>query len=508
MSYNTQTNFDGSSFAYLVTPQMADILAIQRIYGAPTTSVGNTTYGFNSTAGAIYNFDLYPKAGFPAVPAFTIYNTGINNTLDASGYTTNDTINLNPNEWSSIGGLKNNIGIYTTTNIANAVAGSGNDLIIPNGSLSQKGTLTGGSGNDTFQGTQAGLNQYTIANMHAGDIIHFTDANLGLTFNLTGSTLTYGNNNQIKITFLNNLVGQFGESADPVGGVDLTLVAATPPPTGGVSVSALTTLQQGVQFFTNVAEATAEAALINATPTTESVFTYAAKLINGQSFPGQVALAQVAMADSALMEGGTIAVGTLTFFSTVFLPPQVENAIQNGFSPTVYAAEALGLALAGTTQFNTLFVTPFTGNVAGFAQAVSNATGTTVSAIQTFVQNWIDFYTANPSATQGLTITQAAYGAAFGDSVGAALRAPASLNLPLTTIFSTTGNNGFSPNTVQGLVANALIDNAEGLYRTGVSLNALAPHNPLQGEFNGGEKQVQITGIHQLLSSVAHPFAA
>jgi hypothetical protein len=165
--------------------------------------------------------------------------------------------------------------------------------------------------------------------------------------------------------------------------------------------------------------------LINATPTTESVFTYAAKLINGQSFPAQVALAQVAMADSALMEGGTIAVGTLTFFSTVFLPPQVENAIQNGFSPTVYAAEALGLALAGTTQFNTLFVTPFTGNVAGFAQAVSNATGTTVSAIQTFVHNWIDFYTANPSATQGLTITQAAYGAAFGDSVGAALRAPA-----------------------------------------------------------------------------------
>src|SRR5262249_37733639 len=225
----------------------------------------------------------------------------------------------NPGQWSSILGLKNNIGIYTTTNIANAVAGSGNDLIIPNGSLAQKGTLTGGSGNDTFQGTQAGLNQYTIANMNAGDIIHFTDANLGLNFNLTGSTLNYGNNNQIKVTFLNNVVGQFIESADPVGGVDLTLVAATPPPTGRVSVSDLTTLQLGVQFFTNVAEATAEAALINATPTTESVFTYAAKLINSQ-----LPLAQVAMADSALMEGGTIAAGnptipnTLAFISTVF----------------------------------------------------------------------------------------------------------------------------------------------------------------------------------------------
>jgi hypothetical protein len=77
------------------------------------------------------------------------------------------------------------------------------------------------------------------------------------------------------------------------------------------------------------------------------------------------------------------------------------------------------------------------------------------------VQNWINFYTSNPGATQGLTITQAAYGAAFGDAVGAALRAPASLNLPLTTVFSTTGNNGFSPNTVTGLVANALINIAE-----------------------------------------------
>ena len=336
--------------------------------------------------------------------------------------------------------------------------------------------------------------------MHVGDIINFTDGDLAtFTFNLTGSTLNYGNNNQI--TFSNNLVGKFALSADVRGGIDLTLV--TPPPTGPVSVSALTTLQQGIQFFTDSAEAIAEAAAINATPTTESVFTYAAKLINSQ-----ISLAQVAMADSALMEGGTIGVGntttpnTLTFFSRVFLPAQVTNAIANGFSPTVYAAEALGLALGGTTQFNTLFVTPFRGDVVGFAQAASNATGTNVSAIQTFVQNWMNFYTANPSATQGLTITQAAYGAAFGDSVGAALRAPASLNLPLTTVFSTTGNNGFSPNTVAGLVANALIDNAEGLYTTGVSLNALPQHAPLQGEFQGGIEQVPIGSSSQNNSTV------
>jgi hypothetical protein len=46
-----------------------------------------------------------------------------------------------------------------------------------------------------------------------------------------------------------------------------------------VSVSDLTQLQQGVQFSTNTAEATAEAAAINAPGSTQSVFTYAAGLI-------------------------------------------------------------------------------------------------------------------------------------------------------------------------------------------------------------------------------------
>jgi hypothetical protein len=513
MSYNQQQNVAPSTFAFVVTPQMADIFAIQQMYGPPTPSVGNTTYGFNSTASSIYNFALYPQGNPAAVPAFTIYNTGANNTLNDSGYNTNDTINLNQGTWSSIGGQVNNIGIYTTTNIANAVAGSGNDLIIPNGSLTQKGTLTGGSGNDTFQGTQAGLSQYTIANMHVGDKIYFTDANLPFAFNLTGSTLNYGNNNQITITFLNNQAGKFVASADPAGGVDLTIAPAnsplsSPPP---VSVGALISLQQGIQFSTDTAQATAQAALINATPTTTSVFTYAASLIMGQS-----SLAQVAMADSALMEGGTIAPGntttpnTLAFFSRVFLPGQVTFAMAQGLNPTVVAAEALGLVLGGDTNFNTNFVTPFATNVLGFAQAVSNATGTNVTAIQNFVNHWTAFYTANPSAIQGLTVTQAAYGAAFGDAVGAALAAPTSLNLPLTTVFSTTGNNGFSPNTVTGLVANALINIAEDtangtpgtLYKTGVSLVALPQHARLQGEFNGGIEQVPIGNSSQSNSTV------
>ena len=46
-----------------------------------------------------------------------------------------------------------------------------------------------------------------------------------------------------------------------------------------VTVADLTQLQTGVQFFTNMAEATATATAINAPGATQTVFTYAASLI-------------------------------------------------------------------------------------------------------------------------------------------------------------------------------------------------------------------------------------
>src|SRR5215216_3307561 len=50
MSYFDQSNFWGSD-AYPMTPQMADILALQYVYGPATdTRTGDTIYGFNSTA--------------------------------------------------------------------------------------------------------------------------------------------------------------------------------------------------------------------------------------------------------------------------------------------------------------------------------------------------------------------------------------------------------------------------------------------------------------------------
>ena len=100
-------NYSGSSYRYVVTPQMADIYAVASIYGAATsTRTGDTVYGFNSNAGAVFNFSTYSPA-----PALTIYDSGGNDTLDCSGYSAAQTIDLHAGAFSSVGGLVNNIGI-------------------------------------------------------------------------------------------------------------------------------------------------------------------------------------------------------------------------------------------------------------------------------------------------------------------------------------------------------------------------------------------------------------
>jgi serralysin len=144
MSYFSQPNYAGSSYRYVITPQMADIYAVALMYGAATTRTGNTVYGFNNTAGSIYNFSSYSQA-----PALTIYDSGGTDTLDCSGYANNQVIDLRAGSYSSVGGLTNNIGIALGSVIEKAIGGSGNDQLIANDGGC---TLSGGGGNDTLIG--------------------------------------------------------------------------------------------------------------------------------------------------------------------------------------------------------------------------------------------------------------------------------------------------------------------------------------------------------------------
>ena len=145
MSYFAQSNFDGSSYRFVMTPQMADIFAITSIYGESTTTrTGDTVYGFHSNAGSMFNFSSYGTA-----PAMTLYDNGGCDTLDCSGYSQSEVIDLTPGAFCSVGGLVHNIAIYTNTIIENAVGGQGSDTIVGNAA---NNSFTGGGGNDSING--------------------------------------------------------------------------------------------------------------------------------------------------------------------------------------------------------------------------------------------------------------------------------------------------------------------------------------------------------------------
>ena len=153
MSYFDQTEAAFGSYRFVQGPQIADILAIQNLYGAPAAiHSGNSVYGFNATVGSSF-------AGFTQAPALAIVDSDGTDTLDTSGYTVAQTINLTSGAFSSIGGLVNNISIARGTVVENAIGGSGADTITGN---SANNVLNGGGGTDTVNVTYAYNVGYSI----------------------------------------------------------------------------------------------------------------------------------------------------------------------------------------------------------------------------------------------------------------------------------------------------------------------------------------------------------
>lgn len=184
-------DYNMGTIAYGSTPMIHDILAAQKLYGADmTTRTGDNTYGFNASGEGLRDAHDFVKT--PA-PVMTIWDAGGIDTLDASGYNTNQKIDLTPGSLSSIGGvtlaealtleqvnanraaagyaplsqanydirmnnlkanpdaglLVDNVGIAYDVTIENAVGGGGNDIIVGN-AVSNK--LNGGAGNDVISG--------------------------------------------------------------------------------------------------------------------------------------------------------------------------------------------------------------------------------------------------------------------------------------------------------------------------------------------------------------------
>lgn len=188
MSYFSQgenTEIDAST-AYVVGLQVADIIAARDMYGLdPTTRSGDTTYGFNSNAG---NTIFDATNGFGFATSFAVYDAGGTDTFDYSGSSSDQTIDLREEAYSSVLGIRGNIGIATGTVIENAIGGSGDDNLIGNAA---DNVLTGNGGNDSF--FASGGND-TFNGGAGTDTAYFSGASTDYTVIDNGGSLTVTDN--------------------------------------------------------------------------------------------------------------------------------------------------------------------------------------------------------------------------------------------------------------------------------------------------------------------------
>lgn len=147
MSYWSETNTGGNNGGYYAAaPLLDDIAAAQRLYGANmTTRTGDTTYGFNSNTAR----DYYSTASSSTPVIFAVWDAGGNDTLDFSGYTQAQLIDLNDGHFSNVGGLTGNVAIAQGVVVENAIGGSGADTILGNEFAN---TIRGNAGNDRIDG--------------------------------------------------------------------------------------------------------------------------------------------------------------------------------------------------------------------------------------------------------------------------------------------------------------------------------------------------------------------
>ena len=175
---NTSIN---SSFAYLSTYMSADWIALDNIYSAEgfTTANafrGDTTFGFNTNISSSTSFIYSEMSNLIDQTAYTLVDGSGIDTVDFSGFSSEQLIDLRENEidsktlyTSNIGGKIGNLTIASGTIIENAEGGKGSDIIYGNSAdnkifgndgddviNSGKGNdiIDGGSGNDFIIGSE------------------------------------------------------------------------------------------------------------------------------------------------------------------------------------------------------------------------------------------------------------------------------------------------------------------------------------------------------------------
>ena len=198
MSYFSQTDntWIDADHAQCVTPMIADIIAIQDLYGVPADiNSGNTVYGSSSNVGGylgqlfglMTGEDRDPDVYDGRPVTLTLYDTGGADTLDLRTDTRDQQVDLRPEGISDVFGLTGNLVIARDTVIENLVAGSGDDTVTGNQAANY---LEGRAGNDHLEGGAghdriSGGTGADILNGGAGsDVLDYSGSTAGVTVNL------------------------------------------------------------------------------------------------------------------------------------------------------------------------------------------------------------------------------------------------------------------------------------------------------------------------------------
>ena len=179
MSYFSQTENTSTiaSYGYTASLMMADILAVQNLYGTPdsnSATAGNTIFGLGANLGNYLDSIFAWLAGGPTSGevsgnsvVFTLYDQGGSDTLDLSYMTDAARLDLRDESFSDFGSLIGVMGIARDTVIENAVLGSGDDRVTGNDAANVidlgagddsleaglgSDNISGGAGFDTIQG--------------------------------------------------------------------------------------------------------------------------------------------------------------------------------------------------------------------------------------------------------------------------------------------------------------------------------------------------------------------
>lgn len=217
MSYFSQSDNTSvsASYANVMTAMMADIVAIQSLYGAAGTgsaTAGNTVWGANTTLGG-YMGDYFREvtggadfSGFDNAPvAFTIYDAGGIDTFDLSTSSRNNRFDMRAEYFSDIAGLIGNVGIARGTVLENFIGGSGNDTVTGNAA---DNVIDGGGGSDYIDGGDG------------FDTASFASETAGISVDLQSALVTTASGTDRLVSIERIEGSNFNDSFSGVGGSD------------------------------------------------------------------------------------------------------------------------------------------------------------------------------------------------------------------------------------------------------------------------------------------------